>query len=269
MAQPSNHLDTVNQNDVANQDQGGDDDANGRAKTVDYNQHLYVNVHLEASDRNAGSQSPAENQPADGNQGQPMPDQNEQLADQNVDLQAADPQVVQDHQAQQPANQNQAPQQAANGEPQDVEGAKVPYGVVTIHSDQSNTPTDNNYAEVRNDEEEDTIQDATYDRVNYDRVNDSGDVNEGGYSTVVRDQATQQQQQQPAQRDRMYESVDEAFDRETKPRSVHVLVVKYIVLMSCPHFAVSGVSYNMLYENSLQYIYIIDKMYLQKSVCCT
>ena len=226
MAQPSNHLDTANQNDVANQDQGGKDDANGRAKTANQNQHLYVNVQLEASDRHAGSQSPTENedqQPAGANQGQPMANQNEQLADQNVDLQAADPQVVQD-QVQQPANQNQAAQQAANGGPQDAEGAKVPYGVVTIHSDQSNTPTDNNYAEVRNDdEEEDTIQDATYDRVNYDRVNDTSDINESGYSVVVRDQATQQQQQQqqqqqPPQRDRMYESVDEAFDRETKPR---------------------------------------------------
>ena len=217
MTQPTNHLDTANQNDVANQDQVGNDDVNGRATGANQNQHLYVNVQLEASNRDAGSQSPADQQPADANQGQPMADQNEQLADQNVDLQAADPQVVQD-QAQQPANQNPAPQQAANANG-DAEGAKVPYGVVTIHSDQSNTPTDNNYAEVRN-EEDDTMQDATYDRVNYDVVNDSSEVNEGGYSTVVRDQTTQQQQQQqePPQRDRMYESVDEAFNRETKPR---------------------------------------------------
>ena len=220
MNQPSNHHDSTNQ---ANHNEG--ENVNGRAKMGDQGQHLYVNVQLEArskSDREAGSQSPDKNQdqqqPVNLDQEQPVANQDEQLVDQNVDLQAAEP--VQD-QPQQAVNQPQAPQAAANGDVvdqqrQDAEKTKIPYGVVTIHSDQSNTPADNNYAEVRSEEGEGT-QDTMYDCVNYDVINDSSSskVNENGYSTVVRDQPTQPEQ---PRRDRMYESVDEAFNKKTIPR---------------------------------------------------
>ena len=215
-----NHHDSTNQ---TNQNERAN--VNGGAKVGDQGQHLYVNVQLEASskpDRDAGSQSPDENQdqqqPVNTDQEQPVANQGEQLADQNVELQAAE--LVQD-QPQQAADQPQAPQAAANGDvvgqqqQQDAEKTKIPYGVVTIHSDQSNTPADNNnYAVVRSEEDEAT-QDTMYDRVNYDVINDSSRVNENGYSTVKRDQPAQPEQ---PRRDRMYESVDEAFNKETKTR---------------------------------------------------
>lgn len=219
MNQTSNHLDSTNQTTVANQTQGENDEITGKA-----NQHLYQNVNIQIEpgsklDHNGGLQLTDQNQdqqPANQEQlvVQLVANRNEQLVDQNEELQGADQAevIAQDQQEQQqPADQNQAPQQAANGnadQQPDAEKAKVPYGVVTIHSDQSNTPIDNNYAEVRNEADE-NVQDITY-----DRVNDDTEVNENGYSTVVRDKTTQQQ----PQRDRMYESVDEAFERETQSR---------------------------------------------------
>lgn len=218
MSQTSNHLDAANQ---TSQNQGGSEGTSGKAKPANQNQHIYQNVTLQleagskSDDHNPELQLADQNQdqrPA--NQEQPIANQVEQPVDQNEEPQAvADPnqaQVIAERQ-QQPADQNQA--QAPDGgadQELDTEKAKIPYGVVTIHSDQSNTPTDNNnYAEVRNETDE-NIRDATY-----DRVNDNSEINdESGYSTVVRDKPTQQR----PQRDRMYESVDEAFDRKTKDR---------------------------------------------------
>lgn len=213
----NNHLDSANQTTVVNQNQGGNNEENGKAETADPSQHLYqnVNVQIEAgseSDHSEGLQLDNQNQdqqPGNQNQNQLVANQNEELGNQNEEPQEADPNEaqanVQDHQAQQPADQDQAAQEAANGDQQqDPEKAKIPYGVVTIHSDAA---ADNNYAEVRNEDE--SIQD-----IMYDSVNDDTGVTENGYSTVVRDKPTQQQ----PRRDRMYESVDEAFDREPKPR---------------------------------------------------
>jgi len=178
-------------------------------------QHLYQNVNVQVEEVAGSNQSPElqpvdqnqDQQPANQDQEQLVANQNEPMVGQN-ELQAA----IQNPQAQQPANQNEALQQAeaANGnadQQPNAEKPKIPYGIVTIHSDQSKT-TDNNYAEVRNEGTED-VQDLTY-----DRVNDDSEITENGYSTVVRDQPTQQR----PQRDRMYESVDEAFEREPKPR---------------------------------------------------
>lgn len=154
-------------------------------------------------------------QPANQNQEQPVANQNEQLIGQNEEPQANDPQLVVHNQAQPPGNQNQdGGQHPGNGDADqrqlDAENPRVPYGVITIHSDQ---PNDNNYAEVRG-ETDDDIQDITY-----DRVKDDNETAESGYSTVTHDQTMQQQQRQEQRRkDRMYESVDEAFNRETKPR---------------------------------------------------
>lgn len=180
-----------------------------------------MNIQVEGANRNGGlpilSDQNQDQQPPNQNQEQMVVElianQNEPMVDQNEESQAAaaaDPNqaqiIVQDHRPEQAADQDQVLQEAANDgadQQQDPEKARVlPYGVVTIHSDQSNT-IDNNYAEVRNEEDE-NIQDITY-----DRVNDNTEVTENGYSTVVRDKPTQQQ----PQRDRMYESVDEAFDR--------------------------------------------------------
>lgn len=223
MSQANNHHDSANQTTVVNQNQGGSNEENRKAEADDPSQHLYqnVNVQIEArpeSGHSEGVQLADQNQDHQpGNQDQDqlvvqlVANQNEELGDQNEEPQEVDPNEAQanaqDHQAQQPADQNQD-QEAANGnQQQDPEKAKIPYGVVTIHSDQSNAAADNNYAEVRNEDE--SIQD-----IMYDSVNDDGAVNENGYSTVVRDKPIQQQ----PRRDRMYESVDEAFDRETKPR---------------------------------------------------
>lgn len=213
VSQTTNHLDSANQTTVSDQNQ---------AVTADKNQHLYqnVNIQVEGANRNGGlpilSDQNQDQQPPNQNQEQMVVElianQNEPIVDQNEESQAAaaDPNqaqiIVQDHRPEQAADQDQVLQEAANDgadQQQDPEKARVlPYGVVTIHSDQSNT-IDNNYAEVRNEEDE-NIQDITY-----DRVNDNTEVTENGYSTVVRDKPTQQQ----PQRDRMYESVDEAFDR--------------------------------------------------------
>lgn len=233
MNQPNNHLDSANQTTVVNQNQGidqnqeGNTEDSGKAETADPSQHLYQNVNIQKEagpelDHDKGLQLADQNQdhqPANQHEGgqlevQLVANQNEELGDQNEEPQEADQnegQANAQDQPQQPADQDedQAAQEAANGnQQQDPEKTKIPYGVVTIHSDQSNATVDNNnYAEVRNEDE--SIQDITY-----DRVNDDSEVIENGYSTVVRDKPTQQQ----PRRDRMYESVDEAFDRETKPR---------------------------------------------------
>lgn len=207
MNQTSNHLDSGNQKNLADQVQGVNSESAA-------DQHLYqnVNVQIEEMNHNVAANQNQDQQPANQNQEQLIANQNEQLVNQNENLQADDPnqgqEVIQDHQGQQPANQDQAANRNMDQQP-DAERAKVPYGIVTIHSDQSNTPPiDNNYAEVRNEANED-VQDITY-----DRVNNEDETNENGYSTVVRDQTTQQY----PRRDRMYESVDEAFDRKTEPR---------------------------------------------------
>jgi len=150
-----------------------------------------------------------------------LANQNQQVANQE-EAQQAD-----QNPAQQIDNQNQVPQQAANpdqnmqvpavngnnaGQQVVAEGARVPYGIVTIHSDQP-VPTNDNYAEVRNvgmsseppiDEPED---------LTYDRVIDDSTTNENGYSTVVRDQIAGGGQRRP-KRHNMYESVDEVLNRE-------------------------------------------------------
>ncbi|XP_065897760.1 uncharacterized protein [Dysidea avara] len=186
-----------NQKEIANQKRGS---AIIMEPIVgDQNQEVQVAVENQESNRNepqlADQDQPAVNQEQQLQEAVQNPDQqNGNQNNPNQDVQAA---VV---------NGNNAGQQV------DAEEARVPYGVVTIHSDQPE-PANDNYAEVRNvgmssepslDEPED---------LTYDRVVDDSTTNENGYSTVVRDQIAGGGQCRP-KRHNMYESVDEVLNRE-------------------------------------------------------
>ena len=207
-----------NQKEIANQKQ---DSAINMEPIVGY-QEVQVAVENRLSNQNVEPQLADQNQdqPAVSQEGQP------QEADQNHNQQN----VNQDRDQQNGDHQNQAIQQAANpnqdvqaaavnvnnpGPQVDAEGARVPYGVVTIHSDRLE-PVNDNYAEVRNvgmssEPSVDEPEDLTYDKV----VDDASVNDENGYSTVSRDQiAGDGGGQRRPKRNNMYESVDEVLNKE-------------------------------------------------------
>jgi len=175
---------------------------------VDPNQEVQVVVESQESNQNLDphlANQNAEPRLANQNQNQLVAANQEQA--QEVD-QNPDQQIEDQNQVPRAANPNQAPAVNGNNAGQQVDAeARIPYGVVTIHSDRP-VPTNDNYAEVRNvgmssepsiDEPED---------LTYDRVIDDSTTNENGYSTVVRDQITGGR----PKRNNMYESVDEVLN---------------------------------------------------------